>query len=212
MKKIKLVCAAIILLGAMTACKSGKQNVNVPKGFLSISDFSSDDIIVMGTYEELVNKMGKPEKYSDTYAYSIIKDSSIRISGISYDGITYIRHNDSVQLSFVDLRRSSVKLTLQISGGEPLTIDSNTLCEDFYAYMDKYVFSGGNYHILSDEDKMSFFEGHYMTEGKYYALGFVSDTLDKRHSNTIVPVFTSQDKRLWYIEFPVVDMGGLYRN
>ena len=211
MKKIKLVCAAIILLGAMTACKSGKQNVNVPKGFLSVADFSSDDIIVMGTYEELVNKMGKPEKFLDTYAFAIIKDSSIRISGISYDGITYIRHNDSVQLSFVDFRRSCVKLTLQIGNGDPLTIDSNTLCDEFYAYMDKYVLPDGDCLTLPDEDKMSF-EGHYMTDGMYYALGFVSDTLDKRHSNTIVPVFTSQDKRLWYIEFPVVDMGGLYRN
>lgn len=211
MKNFIFTLIVMCCMVLMSACKSGKQNGNVPKGFLSVADFSSDDIIVMGTYEELVNKMGKPEKFLDTYAVAKIKDSSIRISRISYDGITYIRHNDSVQLSFVDFRRSCVKLTLQIGNGEPLTIDSNTLCDEFYAYMDKYVLPDGDCLTLPDEDKMSF-EGHYMTDGMYYALGFVSDTLDKRHSNYIFPIFTPQDKRLWYIEFSIVDMGGLYRN
>ena len=28
----------------------------------------------------------------------------------------------------------------------------------------------------------------------------------------ITPIFTPGDKRLWYIDFGAVDMGGLYRN
>ena len=38
------------------------------------------------------------------------------------------------------------------------------------------------------------------------------DTIDKKHGLLIMPVYTLQDKRLWYIDFSPVAMGGLYRN
>ena len=128
-----------------------------------------------------------------------------------YDGISYIRRGDSVQLVFVDIRKSGVKLTLQTGGGQPLTLDSNSLCDDFYAYMGKYVFPGNDFNGLPDEEKTSF-ESYYVTGDWVYTIGFVCDTIDKKHGLLIMPVYTLQDKRLWYIEFSAVDMGGLYRN
>lgn len=211
MKKILLLCAALLALGMMTACKSEQLNGNTPKGYLSVADFSSDDIIVMGTYDELISRMGEPERCSDRYATYKIKDSLIYIPGMFYDGISYIRRGDSVQLAFVDFRKSGVKLTLQTGGGQPLTLDSNSLCDDFYAYMGKYVFPGNDFNNLPDENKISF-ESHYLIEDRVYTMGFVCDTIDKNHSLLIMPVYTIMDKRLWYIEFSVIDMGGLYRN
>ena len=211
MKKTLFICAAMAAMIVMTACKNGQQNVNAPKGYLSVADFSSDDIIVMGTYDELISRMGEPERYCDRYALPKVKDSLIYIPGMCYDGISYIRRGDSVQLAFVDFRKSGVKLTLQTGGGDPLELDSNSLCDDFYSYMGNYVFPGNDFNSLPDAYKMSF-DVYYMTEGSYYCLGFVCDTIEKKYSFLIMPVFTPQDKRLWYIEFSSVDMGGLYRN
>ncbi len=211
MKKIFFLGAMVCALGIMAACKSGQQNGNTPKEYLSVADFSSDDIIVMGTYDELIAKMGEPEHCSDSGCVAKCNDTSVYIPVMYYPGIWYIRKSDSVQLFFVDFRKSGVKLTMQTGGGEPLTLDSNSLCDDFYAYMDQFVFADGNSSTLPDEERMSF-DVHYMTDGIYYVLGYPCDAIDKRHGNVIRPVFTPDDKRLWYIEFGAVDMGGLYRN
>ena len=77
--------------------------------------------------------------------------------------------------------------------------------------MGKYVFLGNDFNSLPDEAKTSF-ESHYSTGDWVYTIGFVCDTIDKKHGLLIMPVYTLQDKRLWYIDFPPVDMGGLYRN
>lgn len=206
-----IVCAAMLAIGMMTACKNGQPNENAPKGYLSVADFSSDDIIVMGTYDELIAKMGEPEHYSDSGCIAKCNDTNAFIPVMYYSGISYYRKGDSVQLSFVDFRISGAKLTLQIGDAKPLTIDSNTICDDFYAYMDRFVFADGNSSTLPDEERMSF-DVHYMTDGIYYVLGYPCDTIDKRHGNVIRPVFTPGDKRLWYIDFGAVDMDGLYRN
>ena len=128
-----IVCTAMLVIAALTACKNGQSNENAPKGYLSVADFSSDDIIVMGTYDELLSKMGEPKRSTDRFTMYRMNDSLINIPGILYDGISYIRRGDSVQLAFVDIRKSGVKLTLQTGGGQPLTLDSNSLCDDFYA-------------------------------------------------------------------------------
>ena len=211
MKKLFLFGAMVCAIGIMTACKSGLHNEKTPKNHLSVADFSSDDIIVMGTYDELIALMGEPEHYSDRGCIAKCNDTDAFIPVMYYSGLSYYRKGDSVQLSFVDFRKSGVKLTLQTGGGEPLTLDSNSLCDDFYAYMGKYVFPGNDFNGLPDAEKMSF-DAHYMTEGLYYALGFPCDTIDKRFGNIITPIFTPGDKRLWYIDFGAVDMGGLYRN
>ena len=211
MKKIFLLGAMVCALGMMTACKSGLQNENKPKKYLSVADFSSDDLIVMGTYDELIAKMGEPEHYSDSGCVAKRNGTNVYIPVMYYPGVSYIRKDDSVQLFFVDFRISAAKLTLQIGDAKPLTIDSNTLCDDFYAYMDRFVFADGNSSTLPDEERMSF-DVHYMTDGLYYVLGFQCDTIDKRHGNVIRPVFTPDDKRLWYMEFGAIDMDGLYRN
>ena len=211
MKKIFLLGAMVCALGMMTACRSGQQEGNVPKEYLSVADFSSDETIVMGTYDELIAKMGEPEHCSDSGCVAKCNNTSVYIPVMYYPGISYIRKDDSVQLFFVDFRISAAKLTLQIGDAKPLTIDSNTVCDDFYAYMDKFVFADGNSSTLPDEERMAY-DVHYMTDGLYYVLGFPCDTIDKRHGNVIRPVFTPSDKRLWYMEFGAVDMDGLYRN
>ena len=68
MKKVFMLGAMVCALGMLTACKSGLQEGNVPKEYLSVADFSSDELIVMGTYDELIAKMGEPEHYSDVDA------------------------------------------------------------------------------------------------------------------------------------------------
>lgn len=209
--KTLMLCAAMVALAAMTACKSRQQNENGHKGYLSIADFSSDEIIVMGTYDELIAKMGEPKQYSDSGCIAKCNNTNASIPMMYYSGISYFRKGDSVQLAFVDFRKSAAKLTLQIGDGKPLTIDSNTVCDDFYAYLDQFVFADGSSSTLPDEERMSF-DAHYMTDGLYYALGVPCDTIDKKYGNIITPVFTPGDKRLWYIEFGTVDMGGLYRN
>ena len=211
MKKLFLFGAMVCAIGMMTACKSGLHNEKTPKNHLSVADFSSDELIVMGTYDELIAKMGEPEHYSDSGCVAKCNGTSVYIPLMQYPGISYIRKSDSVQLFFVDFRISGAKLSLRIGNEKPLAIDSNTVCDDFYAYMDKFVFADGNSSTLPDEERMAY-DVHYMTDGLYYALGFRCDTIDKRFGNINTPIFTPGDKRLWYIDFGAVDMGGLYRN
>lgn len=98
MKKIFFLGAMVCALGIMAACKSGQQNGNTPKEYLSVADFSSDDIIVMGTYDELIAKMGEPEHYSDSGCIAKCNGTSVYIPLMQYPGISYIRKSDSVQL------------------------------------------------------------------------------------------------------------------
>lgn len=211
MKKTMKIWVVAVALTMTSACKSCLQEAAAPKGYLSVADFSSDEIIVMGTYDELIAKMGEPEHYSERGCVAKCNDTSVYIPVMYYPGIWYIRKSDSVQLFFVDFRISDAKLTLQIGDAKPLTIDSNTLCDDFYAYMDKFVFADSNSSTLPDKERMAF-DVHYMTDGLYYVQGFSCDTIDKKFGNIICPVFTPDDRRLWYIEFGAVDMDGLYRN
>ena len=112
--KTLILCAAMVALAAMTACKSRQQNENGHKGYLSIADFSSDEIIVMGTYDELIAKMGEPEQYSDSGCIAKCNNTNASIPMMYYSGISYFRKGDSIQLAFVDFRKSAAKLTLQI--------------------------------------------------------------------------------------------------
>ncbi|MDY6382183.1 MAG: hypothetical protein SPL98_02435 [Bacteroidales bacterium] len=73
------------------------------------------------------------------------------------------------------------------------------------------VFSGQNFNGLPNAEKLAF-DSHYMTEGMYYAMGFVTDTIEKNQGCFITSVYTRNDKRLLYIEFSPIDMRGLYRN
>ena len=91
----------------MTACKSGLENEKTHKKYLSVADFSSDDIIVMGTYDELIAKMGEPEHYSERGCIAKCNDTNACIPVMYYSGLSYYRKGNSVQLSFVDFRKSA---------------------------------------------------------------------------------------------------------
>ena len=149
---------------------------------------------------------------SPTYLLKFWNDTSLyRVLGFGYDGVEYSRLNDSVQLSFIDLRKTGARLTLQAGDGPRMIIDSNTLCDDFYRYINTYVDTSYDINSWPDEEKLTF-DPHYQTDGLFFAVGFLTDTTDPLNSPLIMPVFTRHDRQLWYIEFPPLDMRGIFRD
>lgn len=212
-KKNLILLALVVLCLAIVGCQNAEKQAIVPSGFLSVADFSSDDIVVLGTYDQVVARLGEPDYPTDMrYHPKFWDDSSwIRVIGFGYESVEYSRLNDSVQLSFIDLRKTGARLTLQAGDGPRMIIDSNTLCDDFYRYINTYVDTSYDINSWPDEEKLTF-DPHYQTDGLYFALGFPTDTTDPMNSPLIMPVFTRHDRRLWYIEFPPLDMRGIFRD
>ncbi|MBQ2441564.1 MAG: hypothetical protein II502_05165 [Paludibacteraceae bacterium] len=60
-KKNLILLALVVLCLAIVGCQNAEKQAIVPSGFLSVADFSSDDIVVLGTYDQVVARLGEPD-------------------------------------------------------------------------------------------------------------------------------------------------------
>lgn len=73
---------------------------------VSFDDISSNNLIIKGTYDEIITKYGRPEAEYDWTYRNPINHLEIRLAYVNFDGFGYIRYKDSVQLHFVDFRQT----------------------------------------------------------------------------------------------------------
>lgn len=205
-----IILTIIFVSSAAVGC-SGKKS-HADEACISIVDFSSNDLLISGNYDEMIQRMGRPLKQFEQEF--VKKDKSgknmpISIPMIHYNGATYCQRGDSVQLVFIDLRKRGGQLKLELGDGASLSLDSSTLCDTFYDYMDAQFYREDHLKAIPDEEKLSF-DPHYNVDGLYYVIAFSCNN-DTDSPAYITPVFLPQTRQLWYIEFSPFDSKGLYR-
>ncbi len=173
-----------------------------PFEIVTLDDFSSDNLIIKGTYNDIISSYGIPKKKVD-FKYTIhneAQNDTIECTYIAYENHSYVCYKDSVQLDFVDLKRSHYTLRLK-----DIHLDANTDASILVWYL--YLIGKGN--IIGPEGELfSHIEGHYCTYNKVKIL-CLGCTHDMGRPISICFSDSLLDKRLWYIEFPIIIPHGI---
>lgn len=205
-----IILLIVLVSLAATGCSDKKRHADNP--YISVVNFASDDLLVCGSYNDLIQRMGPPTKQ---YVRKMQNEDAtgektiVSVPMLQYGGVVYCRRDDSVQLTFIDLQKCGKQLTFQLDDAPPLSLDSTTLCDTFYDYLDAQLYHDDHLKAIPDEEKLSF-EPHYNVDGLYYAVSFCSNCNNATRPS-ITPVFLPQTRKLWYIEFSPFDSRGLYR-
>lgn len=165
-----------------------------------LKDFSSEDILVKTSYEDMLNRYGKPisEKEASYKPRNI--DSLIHIVHELYEGFSYIRYGDSVQLHFIDFNSTNYRMWLR-----EFPLKNSTRIKSLVKYLSFEHYLGSS---TQDEELFSYIEGHYCTykKVKVVCLSNINGAPDH-----ICICFRNSifDKTLWYIELPIILLGGI---
>ena len=191
----------IFLLFLIVFCElKGQNNCNETE-FL-ISDFQSENILILGSKDSLLKKMGEPLKIVTDSNYLVIDSISninriykryysyIAIEYLFFDGLQYICYNDSVQLLFIDFTIANNSLLLN-----NLILNRNL---ELDTLLEKFGIDNSCVNIT--------FNVYYISHKKVYQVAF--------NSRKFAPsgfgfFFDYSLKKLWYIEFGANKTGGI---
>ena len=170
---------------------------------VSFDDISSNNLIIKGTYDEIITKYGRPEAEYDWTYRNPINHLEIRLAYVNFDGFGYIRYKDSVQLHFVDFRQTKRSIYLM---GIPLQKGTKikALLRSLYS---KHIID----RTFLQDDEFGTIEGHYCSYKKVKILylpnvGGIRDNVGICFRNALI------DHAIWYIEIPVVIPGSIAVN
>lgn len=161
---------------------------------MSITDFHSKNIMISGTYDSLLNKMGEPMSVVSRDSFPIVDSIynlnekrkfhyySIDIERIFFDGLMYTCYNDSVQLTFIDFSKINDTLIINnISFYKGLDMD-NLLKE---CNMDTSCVTLA-------------FDGYYLSHKRLHQVFFYSKYIVLLGFHFY---FDLDTKKLWYADF-----------
>ncbi len=191
----------LLLLYPLSITALGQSNCNEIE-FL-MTDFKSEDVLIVGSKEFMFKKMGKPLSINIDNDY-LIWDSISNVNGrlkrsyshisvefINYNGVQYIGYNDSVQVSVIDFFKTNYVVFL---GNVEL---SN--CLDLDTFLQKFGIDKSCVNIT--------FDGFYGSDKNVYHFGFYS----KISPSWFNFFFDYNTRKLWYIDFGVKKTGGIIR-
>lgn len=212
MKNIILLAAAMTLLAACTNPQDKYAQMSKIE-MISVAELQSDDLLLTGTYDELMARQGQPHGKDQwlipIHLYGEDSDQSkdtlieIPMTFLSFDHLGYILYGDSIQLYFIDIAASGATLVLQ-DGKDGLTLNSSTTLEELYYrnyYYEEFVQEG---FTIENALHMSPYEsGEYM----FYIpsaqpFGGIMPNTD---------LCFDKDKRLIQIHFNYFNRGGIFR-
>lgn len=169
---------------------------------VTLDDFSSDNLIIKGTYHDIVSSYGTPQKEVEI-AY-VLKNQghkdTIDLTYIAYKDHSYVRFKDSVQLYFVDLKRSHFNICLK---GLLLNAKTKAPALLWHLHSQRVIDA-----TVPEDELFSYIEGHYCTYKKVKVLN-LPNPLYKYDCISICFSNSFFDKKLWYIEFPIVIKNGI---
>ncbi len=204
MKTTRLIIALSIVLFARQVCAQGDNNS------ISMADIHITGMITYGSYTELVASQGCP---NSTFASTInpinpkclnegefiAPKHKVQCEYLVYDACEYVRVGDSVQLVFIDLRRTDT----------PLRINDFVFTQKITQkeFLDAITKKGWWTEELS-QYKVGRIESHYYSQSrvKNFCVDFKEDPY-----SSIVFTFHDRlfDKKIWWVEFPVMRISGI---
>ena len=206
----------LIILMFIIECGVGMCFAQELPHLISIDKIASKDIIVRGSYCDLVSAYGSPSNVL-RFAHSDVQQSASglqmqkydSLSYLIYDGYSYIRKNDSVQLVFIDFKKTSKEITI---GG--IKLCKRSKIDDIVSQLQSLNIINSS---LNDDEAYGTIEGHYLTYTKVKVLYLAAKTQSKALKESPSPTATGRtasvalcfyrrlfNKRLWYCEIPLV--------
>lgn len=202
--KIVIIAFFVSLLGV-----SVKLNAQNNANAISLMDVHVHGLLVCGTYLQLVELQGFPicsfisyinpiSPRCQTGGRIIGPKDTIQCEHLIYDACEYIRVGDSVQLVFVDLRKTmatvyinNVVITPKINQKKFLSI----------------ITSQGWWPEEQSQYRIGRIESHYYTYSS--VKNFSVDFKENPYSSAVFTFYNRLfDKRIWWIEFPTMIIEG----
>lgn len=190
MKNFNLCLLIIIFLELIFSCNDKKEDVSI----INIKNFSSPNIIITDSYDNLVSKMGIPDRsfllpfrnYKNDGSY--ILDSCYMLY-YEQKGLTYVQQNNFVHLRFVNYTKENA-LVLNY---KKYVLDRNFTMEDARNYLfvaDSCFFyvdsedlmcgldmTGYILNMCSDETMFEFYEFYFGADSCLKGLYFPIQTI-----------------------------------
>lgn len=188
----------------------GYINAQESNSAISFTDVQIPGVITLGSYSQLIESQGYP---NSCFTSSINPISSrflkegdfiapkhkIHCDYLVYDAYEYVRVGDSVQLVFVDLRKTDVSICIN-----NMVIAKKITQKSFLSEITKKRWwSEELSHYKSGR-----IEYHYYTHSK--VKNFCVDFKENPYSSVVFTFYDRLfDKRIWWIEFPVMRTNGI---
>lgn len=191
----------------MSGCNIVAQNTDYS---ISMTDVKIPGVIIIGSYNQLIESQGLPNhKFNSTV--NPINERCINECGyvspanvvqceyLIYDAFEYLHVDDSVQLVFVDLRKINLPIYI-----DDLEIVKSLNQNKFISKISKK----GWWNDECSEYKIGKIESHYCT---YIDVNcFHLDYAEDPYSSVIFTFYnTFFNKKIWWIEFPIMRIGGI---
>ena len=202
----KFIFAFIINLLAFI----GYINAQGSNSVISLTDVHIPGIITSGSYSQLIESQGYPNSYFissiNPISLRCLKEGDfiapkhkVQCDYLVYDAYEYVRVGDSVQLVFVDLRKTDVSICIN-----NLVITKKTTQKGFLSEITKK----GWWSEMLSQYKVGEIESHYYTHSK--VKNFCIDFKEDPYSSVVFTFYDRLfDKRIWWIEFPIMRIGGI---
>lgn len=202
----KFIYAFIINLLAFI----GNANAQGSNSVISLTDVHIPGIVTIGSYSQLIESQGYPNSHFTSSINpissrclkegdSIAPNHKIQCEYLVYDAYEYVRVGDSVQLVFVDLRKTDISTCI-----DNVVITKKTTQKLFLSEITKK----GWWSEELSQYKVGEVEFHYYTHSK--VKNFCVDFKEDPYSSVVFTFYNRIfDKRIWWIEFPIMRTGGI---
>lgn len=189
---------------------AGMVNAQSHNGMISLAEVRIPGTITTGTYSQLVELLGMPaSSFTSTInpirhkglkkRIDIAPKDTVQCEYLEYGAYEYLRVGDSVQLVFVDLRKSKSPVYINDMVITPKITQKNFLLE---------IKERGWWSEDSSQYKVGGIEYHYYTHSKVKNFGV--DCKEGPYSSVVFTFYDRLfDKRIWWIEFPIMRIGGI---
>lgn len=177
---------------------------------ISLVDVQIPGIITYGAYSQLLEMQGEPKKRFTTFinpinpeclvdGVAIAPKNKTRVEYLIYDAYNYIHVGDSVQLVFVDLRKTKHSICIK-----DVVLSAKTTQTVFISEISqKGWWSDGQSHYM-----VGGIESHYYTHSNIRTFGV--DFKEDPYTSVCFAFYDRLfDKRIWWIEFPIMRIGGI---
>lgn len=192
----------------MLSCSIVAQTTDVS---ISMTGVEIPGVVIIGSYSQLIETQGYPNsrfaskvnpinpRCVEECGYVVSPASVVQCEYLVYEAFEYIHVGDSVQLVFMDLRKAHQSIYIK------------DFCVARTITSDKFIREIGKRGLWNDElseYKIGKIESHYCSHTKVnsYYLDFAEDP----YSSVIFTFYdTFFSKKIWWIEFPVMRIGGI---
>ena len=177
---------------------------------ISMNDIFIPGIITIGSYSQLIESQGCPNSRFNSTVNPInercirecgyvLPENVIQCEYLVYDAFEYVRIGDSVQLVFMDLRKTKLPIFIN-----DFVIDKTVNQKEFLSEIKKR----GWWSNESDKFKIGKIESHYCTYTDVNC--FYLDYIEDPYSSVIFTFYnTFFNKNIWWIEFPIMRIDGI---